>query len=289
MVRLTKRYGLPVYVTEKRLWRQANDAPDAQGVVDDQHRIRYLKLYTKAMADAVDLGADVQGYFVWSLLDNFEWGSGYTTRFGLVHVDFETLKRTRSNRRRGMRLLLKQNDFAGSVQLRSDSEAILSAMFPAKVRDAFVISDQRTGEFDRGGDQKPVCRVAVLQMMKLIGMRGGLEAERHGLNAGTPDKALHPAIDRNIELNPPAIDKQCNFPSGDGAQKNRSAILQQSSINVRVESRKLSLPLSSHNAICVSREEAVDQCCISRPVSESSSSLRIGAIRSTPSLICTDP
>ena len=53
-----------------------------------------LETYTAAMHDAISAGADVRGYFAWSLLDSFEWGAGYTNPFGLVHVDFETQKRT---------------------------------------------------------------------------------------------------------------------------------------------------------------------------------------------------
>ena len=92
LVRLTRRYRLPVYVTENGCG--GSDVVDEHGAVNDKHRVIYFDVYTRAMADAVDLGADVHGYFVWSLLDNFEWGSGYTTRFGLIHVDFETGKRT---------------------------------------------------------------------------------------------------------------------------------------------------------------------------------------------------
>lgn len=88
-----KRYGLPVYVTENGCGSD-KDAPDLNGAVVDRHRIAYLTDYTQAMADAVRDGADVRGYFVWSVLDNFEWGSGFANRFGLVHVDFNTLKRT---------------------------------------------------------------------------------------------------------------------------------------------------------------------------------------------------
>ena len=62
--------------------------------MNDQRRITYLKLFIGAMKEAMEKGADVRGYFVWSFLDNFEWGSGLGNRFGLVHVDFETLKRT---------------------------------------------------------------------------------------------------------------------------------------------------------------------------------------------------
>ena len=53
-----------------------------------------LDAHLRAVADAVDAGADVRGYYTWSLLDNFEWAEGYTQRFGLVHVDYTTLKRT---------------------------------------------------------------------------------------------------------------------------------------------------------------------------------------------------
>lgn len=89
---LTRRYGLPVYVTENGCGQP--DAPDAQGVVHDPVRITYLRTYLRAMTQAMRAGADVRGYFVWSLLDNFEWGSGYGNRFGLVHVDFASQKRT---------------------------------------------------------------------------------------------------------------------------------------------------------------------------------------------------
>jgi beta-glucosidase len=62
--------------------------------VDDQDRIAYLDGHIRALHRAVEAGVDVRGYFVWSLLDNFEWAEGYARRFGLVHVDYETLKRT---------------------------------------------------------------------------------------------------------------------------------------------------------------------------------------------------
>ncbi|GAA3972584.1 GH1 family beta-glucosidase [Streptomyces marokkonensis] len=62
--------------------------------LDDRDRIAYLDGHVRALHRAVEAGADVRGYFVWSLLDNFEWAEGYARRFGLVHVDFETHRRT---------------------------------------------------------------------------------------------------------------------------------------------------------------------------------------------------
>ena len=62
--------------------------------LDDQERIAYLDGHLRALHRASEQGVDVRGYFVWSLLDNFEWAEGYARRFGLVHVDFETLERT---------------------------------------------------------------------------------------------------------------------------------------------------------------------------------------------------
>ncbi|MFF5517991.1 GH1 family beta-glucosidase [Streptomyces coeruleorubidus] len=62
--------------------------------VDDRDRITYLDGHLRALYRAMEAGVDVRGYFVWSLLDNFEWAEGYARRFGLVHVDFQTLERT---------------------------------------------------------------------------------------------------------------------------------------------------------------------------------------------------
>lgn len=81
-----RRYRLPIYVTENGMGHE--EAPDADGAVRDGYRVEFLDRYTKAMEQAAAEGADVRGYFVWSLLDNFEWGAGYANRFGLVFVDF---------------------------------------------------------------------------------------------------------------------------------------------------------------------------------------------------------
>ena len=85
------RYGLAIYVLENGAG--AAEKPDEAGEINDQDRIHYLAGYIDAMREAVTLGADVRGYFVWSLLDNFEWGAGYGTRFGLVYVDYATQRR----------------------------------------------------------------------------------------------------------------------------------------------------------------------------------------------------
>ncbi|HLO78223.1 MAG TPA: GH1 family beta-glucosidase [Magnetospirillum sp.] len=93
--RCAARYRLPVYVTENGMGRgAAEESVGADGRVADPYRIAYLKLYAAAMEQAIRDKVDVRGYFIWSLLDNFEWGSGYGNRFGIVHVDFETQKRT---------------------------------------------------------------------------------------------------------------------------------------------------------------------------------------------------
>jgi beta-glucosidase len=68
--------------------------PDEDGVCDDQPRIDYLESHLRAVETAIQRGVDIRGYYAWSLLDNFEWTEGYTQRFGLVHVDFETQRRT---------------------------------------------------------------------------------------------------------------------------------------------------------------------------------------------------
>ncbi len=85
------RYGLPIYVLENGTAFHDQIAED--GTVVDPPRIDFLESYTEAMFGAIDDGADVRGYFVWSLLDNFEWGHGFSQRFGLVYVDYPTQRR----------------------------------------------------------------------------------------------------------------------------------------------------------------------------------------------------
>jgi len=88
---LTHRYRLPIYVTENGVG--GKDTPDETGRVDDPKRISFLRAYIGAMHAAIQAGADVRGYFVWSLLDSFEWGAGYGECFGLVYVSRDTLER----------------------------------------------------------------------------------------------------------------------------------------------------------------------------------------------------
>ncbi|MGZ4446271.1 MAG: GH1 family beta-glucosidase [Nocardioides sp.] len=82
----------PIMITESGC--SYGMGPDADGVVDDQPRIDYLDAHLRAVATAIQRGVDVRGYYTWSLIDNFEWAEGFSQRFGLVHVDFETQKRT---------------------------------------------------------------------------------------------------------------------------------------------------------------------------------------------------
>jgi beta-glucosidase len=70
------------------------DEAAADGSVDDDARVAYLRDHLTAIAEAIETGVPVEAYFAWSLLDNFEWGFGYTKRFGIVHVDFPTQRRS---------------------------------------------------------------------------------------------------------------------------------------------------------------------------------------------------
>lgn len=93
LVWMKERYGdLPLYVTENGA--AMKDPPIAAGRVHDQHRVDYLRTHLSAVNDAIKAGVDVRGYMVWSLLDNLEWSLGYSKTFGVVHVDFQTQKRT---------------------------------------------------------------------------------------------------------------------------------------------------------------------------------------------------
>jgi beta-glucosidase len=84
--------GLPLYITENG--RAAEDYLNPAGRVDDLERVKYLHQHLEACARAVRDGVNLRGYYVWSLLDNFEWAYGYQKRFGIVYVDFPTGRRT---------------------------------------------------------------------------------------------------------------------------------------------------------------------------------------------------
>jgi beta-glucosidase len=89
-----ERYGaIPLYVTENGA-AFADPETAAGDLVDDPRRVDYLRSHLRAAHAAIERGVDLRGYFVWSLLDNFEWAEGYSKRFGVVHVDYATQRRT---------------------------------------------------------------------------------------------------------------------------------------------------------------------------------------------------
>ncbi len=94
LIWMKERYGnLPIYITENGA--AFYDPPMAEGgEVSDPLRVSYFRSHLRAAHRAIELGVDLRGYFAWSLLDNFEWSLGYSKRFGIVHVDYETQQRT---------------------------------------------------------------------------------------------------------------------------------------------------------------------------------------------------
>ncbi|BDZ39699.1 beta-glucosidase [Microbacterium suwonense] len=94
LVRIGEEYApeVPLYVTENGV--AYDDVVGDDGEVPDAERTAFLRDHVAATLDAVEQGADVRGYFYWSLLDNYEWAWGYAKRFGIVRVDYDTQQRT---------------------------------------------------------------------------------------------------------------------------------------------------------------------------------------------------
>ncbi len=109
------RYGLPLYVTENGCgFDEAdstahNEVPDGDGQVNDYDRLRYLQSHFEMAHRAISEGVDLRGYMVWSFLDNFEWGFGYSKRFGIVRCDFETGERTPKQSARWYQRVIAEN------------------------------------------------------------------------------------------------------------------------------------------------------------------------------------
>jgi beta-glucosidase len=98
LVRLAEEYDVPpLYITENGAAyddRVETAAADGSVRIDDPERLAFIDAHLRATYDAIRQGVDVRGYFAWSLLDNYEWAYGYSQRFGIVHVDYETQVRT---------------------------------------------------------------------------------------------------------------------------------------------------------------------------------------------------
>jgi beta-glucosidase len=93
LVRLRRELAsVPLYITENGA--AFHDYGDPEGRVKDTERVDYLAAHLRAAREAIEDGVDLRGYFLWSLLDNFEWAEGYSKRFGILYVDFPTQRRT---------------------------------------------------------------------------------------------------------------------------------------------------------------------------------------------------
>jgi beta-glucosidase len=100
-------YKKPIIVSENGFCHPDIVAPDGQ--VHDCERIEFTQDYLRELRRAAQDGVDIRGYFHWSLMDNFEWAEGYGPRFGLIHVDFATQKRTLKDSARWYREVIQSN------------------------------------------------------------------------------------------------------------------------------------------------------------------------------------
>lgn len=113
LINLQQEYKLPpIYITENGA---ACDDKLLNGQVNDEQRIRYLEGHLNAVDHAIAKGVDIRGYFAWSLMDNFEWAEGYSKRFGLVHVDYQTQKRTLKDSAKAYRTLIASRDASSLI------------------------------------------------------------------------------------------------------------------------------------------------------------------------------
>lgn len=104
---LYERYKLPIYISENGV--ACNDHIYADGQIHDADRIDFLQQYLSEMKLAMDEGCDIRGYFHWSLMDNFEWHTGYDPRFGLIYTDYRTQKRLWKDSAYWYRDVIKKN------------------------------------------------------------------------------------------------------------------------------------------------------------------------------------
>ena len=83
----------PIYITENGTYFEGTEPVGPEGIVEDNDRVRYVAGFLEWLEKAIDEGFDIRGYYLWSLMDNFEWSHGYSKRFGLVYVDYNNMRR----------------------------------------------------------------------------------------------------------------------------------------------------------------------------------------------------
>ena len=111
LLRLYFEYQIPsIYITENGA--AFHDELSEEGRVRDERRLAYVKAHLQAVHRAIQCGVPVDGYFLWSFMDNFEWSFGYTKRFGIVYVDFKTQERVIKDSGRWYSQVIRQNSFA---------------------------------------------------------------------------------------------------------------------------------------------------------------------------------
>ena len=120
--RLHREYPVPpIYIAENGAAFPDKVSPD--GSVHDPRRIAYLRDHFTQARQAMNDGADLRGYFVWSLLDNFEWANGYSKRFGLIFVDYATQQRTVKDSGKWYAQVIARNGVDPSPPSESDGRA----------------------------------------------------------------------------------------------------------------------------------------------------------------------
>lgn len=163
---LYERYKTPIYVTENGVC--SKDVLSADGRVHDPQRIDFLNRYILAMKRVIDDGADIRGYFQWTLTDNFEWNCGYRDRFGLIYVDFATQRRYRKDSSYWYAELIRTN----GGNLREDKDI------------TFIAPDTRSGQISHiTEDMKLIVRKE--HVIKVISGYGTI----HGISV-TPGDCL---------------------------------------------------------------------------------------------------
>ena len=132
------------------------DVMTSDGQVRDERRIRYLRDHLAQVHRAIQSGVDVKGYYVWSFADNFEWNLGYGPRFGLIHIDYETLDRTIKTAASGLRkssltmVLTSENKMRRIILAAFVIIILLSATTPAKAGETLLVyyaGDENSGVY----------------------------------------------------------------------------------------------------------------------------------------------